>query len=98
MLTLRDSIEWRKSRIDKHEAGHRNEKDKWYQAAPCGESDHAMDHSDVSTTYDVYNTWVACMMDPTGDSAKFTTVNVYNTENSVLESDLLSFLADSLPP
>jgi hypothetical protein len=69
----------------------------WYQGAPCGESDHTMDHPDVPTTFDVYNTWVACIMDPTGDSTKFTAINVYNTENSVLKSNLLTFLADSLP-
>ena len=83
LLTLRDSAEWRKSRIEKHKAGHAKGMETWFQSAPCGDSDHAMDHSDVETTYDVYNAWVACMLDPM-------LINVYNTKNSVLESQLRS--------
>jgi hypothetical protein len=83
LLPVRDSQVWQKERLASHpEAG------TWRQAAPCGATEHTLDHGDAPTAFIVYNAWVKCVTNP----SKLFEFNLFEDDTSAIISRLLRFL------
>jgi hypothetical protein len=77
--SFRDPASWQKSRIHKHlhqgAAG-------WHQAAPCGKTDHPMNHSKTNLDFVVYNAWAQCI---TPKGKRYMQLNVFDQDKSSVE-------------
>ena len=84
--SLRDPASWKKSRISKHL--HQGAA-KWHQAAPCGMSDHPMDHPQTELDFVVYNAWAKCVS-PVGK--RYLQINLFKQETVQVVLQILFFV------